>query len=82
MSTIYIILTAVLGLACTVLVMVVLMQSKRDAGFSGQSMDSSSSERTYFDKNKSRTKEGKQEIYTKVLAAVFMSMSLIVGFLA
>ncbi|MCL2235008.1 MAG: preprotein translocase subunit SecG [Defluviitaleaceae bacterium] len=82
MSPIYITLTAILGLVCVALVTVILMQKKRDAGFSGASNMSGGGEGpTHFEKNKGRTREGKLARMTKVLAAVFMVMSLVVGFL-
>jgi len=83
MDTIYYILTGIIALACLVLVPVILLQKKRDAGFSGAAggnMGSSDSpEKSHFDKTKKRTLEGKLERYTKLLAIVFMVLTLIVS---
>lgn len=85
MSPIYIVLTIVLGIVCAVLVTVVLLQKKRDAGFSGSAAmggGGGDAGQTHYEKNQGRTREGKLARLTKVLAAVFMIMSLVVGFLA
>ncbi|MCL2621278.1 MAG: preprotein translocase subunit SecG [Defluviitaleaceae bacterium] len=86
MSPIYIVLTIVLGIACAVLITVVLLQKKRDAGFSGSAAMGGSgggaAGQTHYEKNQGRTREGKMARLTKVLAALFMIMSLVVGFLA
>ena len=81
MSPLYITLSVVLALACLCMVVAILMQKKRQAGFSGN-VTGMSQDKTYFDKNKKRTLEGRLEKYTKILAAVFMIISLVIGFIA
>ena len=81
MSPLYTILSVVLGLACLCMITAILMQKKRQAGFSGN-MSGTSGDKTYFDKNKSRTFEGKLEKWTKMLGAFFMILSLVIGFIA
>jgi len=87
MSGLYIALTAMLGLACMCIIVAVLMQKKRDAGFSGAAAGmgatgGTSPERSHFDKAKRRTLEGKLERWTKILAVVFMGLSLIISLMA
>jgi len=59
----------------------ILLQKKRQAGFSGN-VGGMSGDKTYFDKNKARTMEGKLERWTKILGAFFMVLSLVLGFIA
>jgi len=81
MNPLYIILSATLGLACLCLIIVILMQKKRQGGFSGN-ISGMSGDKTYFDKNKARTMEGKLEKWTKYLGGFFMILSLVIGFIA
>ena len=82
MDTLYIVLTVVLALACIFMIGAILMQKKRDAGFSGQATGAAGgADKTFYDKNKGRTLEGRLERYTKVLAVVFMVLSLVISFL-
>lgn len=54
-------------LFCVGLIALILVQKKRTNGLSGLTGGSSSlGSDTYWDKNKSRTLEGKLELYTKV----------------
>jgi len=59
----------------------ILLQKKRQAGFSGN-VGGMSGDKTYFDKNKARTMEGRLEKWTKILGAFFMILSLVIGFIA
>jgi len=81
MSTLYIILSVVLALACLCMITAILLQKKRQAGFSGN-VGGMSGDKTYFDKNKARTMEGRLEKWTKILGAFFMILSLVLGFIA
>ena len=81
MSPLYIVMSATLALACLCMVVAILMQKKRQAGFSGN-VTGMSQDKTYFDKNKKRTREGRLERLTKLLAAVFMILSLVIGFIS
>ena len=78
MSTMYVVLSIILALACLSMITAILMQKKRQAGFSGN-ISGMSSDKTYFDKNKGRTFEGKLEKYTKILAAFFMILSVVIS---
>jgi len=81
MNTLYIILSIVLALACLCMITAILLQKKRQAGFSGN-VGGMSGDKTYFDKNKARTMEGKLEKWTKILGGFFMVLSLVIGFIA
>ena len=81
MNPLYIILSAILALACLCMITAILMQKKRQAGFSGN-VGGMSGDKTYFDKNKSRTFEGRLEKWTKILGAFFMILALVIGFIA
>ena len=81
MTPTYIALSIVLALSCLCLITAILMQKKRQAGFSGN-VSGMSGDKTYFDKNKKRTREGRLERVTKLLAAFFMLLSLAIGFIA
>jgi preprotein translocase subunit SecG len=78
MSLFFIILSIILILVCAGLIVSILLQKKRQAGFSGN-VAGLASDKTYFDKNKGRTLEGKLEKYTKFLGALFMLISLILS---
>ncbi|MDR2167702.1 MAG: preprotein translocase subunit SecG [Clostridiales bacterium] len=86
MDTLYIILTVVLTLACLTMIVAILMQKKRDAGFSGSvggvGATSVTAEKSHFDKARKRTLEGRLERYTKILAAVFMALALVISLMA
>jgi len=61
----------------------ILLQKKRDGGFSASAMTGQSNEeKSHFDKTKSRTFEGKLERWTKILATVFMLLSLAISLVA
>ena len=81
MSTLYIILSAVLAIASFSIITIILLQKKRQAGFSGN-VGGSGGDKTYFSQNKARTREGKLERWTKLLGAFIIILSLVLGFLA
>ena len=85
MGPLYIILTVILSLACICMIVAILMQKKRDAGFSGSVAgqgSGSSEDKSHFEKTKARTFEGKLERYTKALAVVFIVLALVISFMA
>ena len=84
MGPLYITLVVILGLVCAGICIIILMQKKRDAGFSGAQagMGANSPEKSHFDKAKKRTLEGKLERYTKLLAVVFMVLALVISLMA
>ncbi len=61
------------------LIILTLIQSKDDAGLSSTITGSSTS--NFFEKNKGRTKEGKQKRWTIILAVVFAILTIALGIL-
>lgn len=79
MQVIKIILTVILFIICFALTALALIQSKEDAGLS--STITGSSTNNFFEKNKGRTKEGKQKRWTKILSIVFAIITIVLGIL-
>ena len=69
MQVIKIILTVIFFIICFALTALALIQSKEDAGLS--STITGSSTNNFFEKNKGRTKEGKQKRWTIILGIAF-----------
>ena len=61
------------------LIILTLIQSKEDEGLS--STITGSSTNNFFEKNKSRTKEGKQKRWTIILSVVFAILTIVLGIL-
>ena len=61
------------------LIILALIQSKEDAGLS--STITGSSTNNFFEKNKARTKEGKQKRWTIILGIVFAILTIVLGIL-
>ncbi len=61
------------------LIILTLIQSKEDEGLS--STITGSSTNNFFEKNKSRTKEGKQKRWTIILSIVFAILTIVLGIL-
>ena len=59
------------------LIILALIQSKEDAGLS--STITGSSTNNFFEKNKGRTKEGKQKRWTIILGIVFAILTIALG---
>ncbi len=59
------------------LIILALIQSKEDAGLS--STITGSSTNNFFEKNKGRTKEGKQKRWTIILGIVFAILTIVLG---
>lgn len=68
------ILTGVYLLVSIVLIVLVMIQSKEDAGMSATITGSSSN--NFFEQNKGRTKEGKQKKWTIILAVAFVVVGI------
>ena len=66
----------VIALAVTILA---LIQAKEDASLS--STITGSSTNNFYEKNKARTKEGKQKRWTIILAILFAILSIVLGIL-
>ncbi len=75
MDTLRVILTALYVVICIALVIVVLMQEGKSGGLGALN----GSGETYWGKNKGRSFEGKLETITKVLATLFIVISLVIN---
>ncbi len=73
------ILIVIYFLIALALIILTLIQSKEDAGLS--STITGSSTNNFFEKNKARTKEGKQKRWTIILAIVFAILTIALGIL-
>ena len=73
------ILIVIYFLIALALIILTLIQSKEDAGLS--STITGSSTNNFFEKNKGRTKEGKQKRWTIILAIVFAILTIVLGIL-
>ena len=75
MDTLRIIVTALYVVICIALTIVVIMQEGKSAGLGAISGMAD----TYWGKNKGRSMEGKLELITKVLATLFIVISLVLN---
>lgn len=73
------ILTVIYFIIALVVIILALIQTKDDAGLS-QTITGSSTN-NFYEKNKGRTKEGKQKRWTIILAIVFAILSIGLGIL-
>lgn len=71
---ILIVIYFIVALALTILT---LIQSKEDAGLSSTLTGSSTN--NFYEKNKGRTKEGKQKRWTIILAVIFAILTIALG---
>ena len=69
-----IILIVVDFIICIALTILAMIQSKEDAGLSSTIVGSSTN--TFFEKNKGRTKEGKQKRWTIILGVAFVIVTI------
>lgn len=76
MGTLHTITMVFYILVCVVLTVIVLMQEGKNAGLSGSI---SGAAETYWGKNKARSMEGKLVILTRILAAVFIILSVVLN---
>ena len=76
MNILKIILTVIYAIDCIALTVVVLMQEGKQAGLTGAI---SGAAETYWGKNKGRSMEGGLELATRILAVVFVVLSLILN---
>lgn len=72
-----IILTIVYFIVSLAIIILALIQTKEDDGLS--STITGSSTNNFFEKNKARTKEGKQKRWTIILAVVFTILTVALG---
>lgn len=80
MSTIGMVLTVILIVLSVALCGIILLQSKRSAGLGAVS--ASSSQDTYWSKNKGSSMEGALEKYTKIGGALFMIIAFVINLVA
>ena len=73
------ILIVIYFIVALALIILTLIQSKEDAGLS--STITGSSTNNFYDKNKGRTKEGKQKRWTIILTVVFAILTVAGGIL-
>ena len=71
------ILIVVYIIVSLILIVLTLIQTKEDEGLS--STITGSSTNNFFEKNKGRTKEGKQKRWTIILAIVFAILTIALG---
>ncbi|MBE5929666.1 MAG: preprotein translocase subunit SecG [Lachnospiraceae bacterium] len=75
MDTLRVIVTVLYVLICIALTIVVIMQEGKSAGLGAIS----GMAETYWGKNKGRSIEGKLEFATKILAVLFIVISLVLN---
>lgn len=79
MEIIRTILTVIYFIVALAVIILATIQSKDDAGLS--STITGSSTNNFYEKNKGRTKEGKQKRWTKILSIVFAIITIVLGIL-
>ena len=77
MNIIRTILTVIYFVIALVVIILALIQTKDDSGLS-QTITGSSTN-NFYEKNKGRTKEGKQKRWTVILAVVFAILTIALG---
>ena len=73
------ILTVLYFIISWAIIILALIQAKEDDGLS--STITGSSTNNFYEKNKSRTKEGKQKRWTIILAIIFAILTIVLGIL-
>ena len=79
MEIIRTILTVIYFIVALAVIILAPIQSKDDAGLS--STITGSSTNNFYEKNKGRTKEGKQKRWTIILSIVFAVLTIVLGIL-
>ncbi len=79
MGVIKTLVTVIYFINALVVIILALIQSKEDEGLSSTITGSSTS--NFYDKNKTRTKTGKQKKWTIILSVVFVILTIILGIL-
>ena len=77
METVKIILVVIYFIVALALIILSLIQTKEDDGLSSTITGSSTS--NFFEKNKGRTKEGKQKRWTIIFAIIFAILTIVLG---
>ena len=73
------ILTVIYFIIAIAIIILALIQTKEDTGLS--STITGSSTNNFYEKNKGRTKEGKQKRWTVILAIIFAILKIVLGIL-
>ena len=73
------ILIVIYFIVAIAIIILALMQTKEDQGLS--STITGSSTNNFYEKNKGRTKEGKQKRWTVILAIIFAILTIALGIL-
>lgn len=73
------ILIAIYLIIGLIIIILTLIQAKEDAGLS--STITGSSTNNFYEKNKGRTKEGKQKKWTVILSIIFGILTIVLGIL-
>ncbi len=71
------ILMGIYVVVCLALIILVMKQSKEDAGASSAVMGSS--QNSFYEKNKGRTREGKMKRGTIILGVVFILLTIVLS---
>lgn len=79
MEIIRTILTVIYFIVALAVIILATIQSKDDAGLS--STITGSSTNNFYEKNKGRTKEGKQKRWTIILSILFAVLTIVLGIL-
>lgn len=79
MEIIKTILTVIYFIVALAVIILATIQTKDDSGLS--STITGSSTNNFYEKNKGRTKEGKQKRWTIILAVVFAILTIVLGIL-
>ena len=77
MSVLHTILTVVFIVVCVLLAILVLMQEGKSEGLGA--LAGSNNRDTYWGQNKARSKEGKMERATRILAALFFIIAIVLN---
>ena len=77
MEIVKVILIPIYLIIALAVIILTLIQTKDDAGLSSTITGSSTS--NFFEKNKGRTKEGKQKKWTIILSVIFVILSIVLG---
>ncbi len=78
MQVLKIVLTIVFFIVCLALIVLTMMQSKDDEGLSS-TITGSSSNNNFYEKNKGKTRAGKQKKWTIILGTILVILCLVLG---
>ncbi len=80
MQVVKYIVTALYIINCLIIIVLVMKQNRDDKGASGTIVGSSSTD-NFYEKNKSRTREGKLKKWTMIAIVSFFVLTLALGIL-